>query len=118
MERHLARGIRIYQFQVEAPGATELFINENSVLSGSGTMLGAIMLAEGNHPVRLRTVVEDAADPGVPAWLWRPPGRRPDHRAGDRALPPAGAQQRLAGDATSPTAIGPAARPSPASTRS
>ncbi|MEZ4715823.1 MAG: glycosyltransferase family 39 protein [Caldilineaceae bacterium] len=67
----------IYQFQVEAPGATELFINENSVLSGSGTMLGAIMLAEGNHPVRLRTVVEDPADPGVPVWLWRPPDGGP-----------------------------------------
>ncbi|MEZ4582808.1 MAG: hypothetical protein R3A10_14420 [Caldilineaceae bacterium] len=29
---------------------------------------GAIMLAEGNHPVRLRTVV-DPADPGAPVWL-------------------------------------------------
>lgn len=68
----------IYQFQVEAPGETELLINENSVLSGYGTMLGALVLAEGNHPIRMRTVVDDPADPGRFAWLWRPPDRGPE----------------------------------------
>ena len=60
-----------HEFHLQAPGYAELYVGEELVLQGEGSLSGAIVLAEGNHNLRMRS--QAAAGPFSLAW--RPPGR-------------------------------------------
>ncbi|HAJ36292.1 MAG TPA: hypothetical protein DCL15_11420 [Chloroflexi bacterium] len=60
-----------YDFILETPAAAELLIGERTVLSGTGALAGGLMLAEGNHTLRLRAV----GAPGRFQLSWRTPTR-------------------------------------------
>ncbi|MFN8494177.1 MAG: PA14 domain-containing protein [Caldilineaceae bacterium] len=67
-----------HQFILNSPGYSELYIGEQQLISGTGQLNGNLVLAEGKHSLRLRTV--GAAGPFNLAW------RPPDHEA--EVIPP------------------------------
>ncbi|MBX3015304.1 MAG: hypothetical protein KF832_27540 [Caldilineaceae bacterium] len=63
-----------HQFFVQAPAYAALYIGEQQVVAGEGALTAALVLAEGQHNVRLRAI--GAAAPFSLAW--RPPDRGPE----------------------------------------
>lgn len=64
----------MHQFFVQGPAQTELYIGESAVLSGTGSLNTAVMLAQGKHTLRLRAVGGE----GSVSLAWRPPDRGPE----------------------------------------
>ena len=67
----------LYQFSIQAPGPTQLYIDEVPVLRNEDDLLAGLMLAEGNHAIRLRTAVPSAGDAANFVFTWRPPVGEP-----------------------------------------
>ncbi len=63
-----------HQFFVQAPAYAELYIGEQQVLTGTGDLSGALLVAEGKHTLRLRAV----GGAGPVSFSWRPPDRGPE----------------------------------------
>lgn len=63
-----------HQFFLQTPAAAELFVGEERILDGVGELSNGVVLAEGNHVIRVRAV--GAAGPFTLAW--RPPDRDPE----------------------------------------
>jgi streptogramin lyase/4-amino-4-deoxy-L-arabinose transferase-like glycosyltransferase len=63
-----------HQFFLQAPGYAELYIGEQRVLTGTGELTGGLVLAQGNHALRVRAV----GAPGPFSLSWRPPDRAPE----------------------------------------
>ncbi|MCL4859833.1 MAG: glycosyltransferase family 39 protein [Caldilineaceae bacterium] len=63
-----------HQFFLQTPGAAELFVGEEPIVTGVGELSNGVMLAEGNHTIRVRAV--GRAGPFTLAW--RPPDRAPE----------------------------------------
>lgn len=63
-----------HQFFLQAPAYAELYIGEQQVLAGEGALTEALVLAEGQHALRLRAI--GAAGPF--SLSWRPPDRGPE----------------------------------------
>ena len=61
----------MHQFFLQGPAQSELAIGERVVLSGTGAVNTAVMLAEGKHTLRLRAVGGE----GAISLAWRPPDR-------------------------------------------
>lgn len=63
-----------YRLALAAPTAAELWIDETSILTGTGEMATTLPLATGNHTVRLRfTVPASQDDAGSLALAWARP---------------------------------------------
>lgn len=60
-----------HRFFVQAPAAVELYIGEERVLAGEGDGSAGLVLARGNHNLRVRAV----GAPGPFSLSWRPPDR-------------------------------------------
>lgn len=60
-----------HQFFLQAPAQAEVYIGEDLVLDNEGDPATALMLAEGNHNIRVRAV----GTPGPFSLSWRPPDR-------------------------------------------
>lgn len=60
-----------HQFFLQAPAQAEVYIGEDLVLDNEGELATALMLAEGNHNIRVRAV----GTPGSFSLSWRPPNR-------------------------------------------
>jgi streptogramin lyase/4-amino-4-deoxy-L-arabinose transferase-like glycosyltransferase len=60
-----------HKFELQSPGAAELFLGERQVLAGTGVLSTTLTLAEGRHALRLRAV----GAPGPFALRWQPPER-------------------------------------------
>lgn len=63
-----------YQFSLQAPAYAELYIGEQSVLTGTGTIQTGVVLAEGKHSIRLRAV----GGAGPFTFSWRSPESGPE----------------------------------------
>ncbi len=63
-----------HQFFIQAPGYAELYIGEQRVLTGTGELSGGLILAQGNHSLRVRAV----GAPGPFSLAWRPPTHEPE----------------------------------------
>jgi DNA-binding beta-propeller fold protein YncE len=65
-----------HQFFLQAPAESQLLIGEELVLatSGAGETSAGVVLAQGNHPIRVRAV----GAPGPFSLAWRPPDRGPE----------------------------------------
>ncbi|MCX6044745.1 MAG: PA14 domain-containing protein [Chloroflexi bacterium] len=63
-----------HQFFLQAPGHAELYIGEQRVLTGTGELTGGLVLAQGNHNLRVRAV----GVPGPFSLAWRPPTHEPE----------------------------------------
>ncbi len=63
-----------HQFFLQAPAYAELYIGETQVLSGTGELSTGLVLAQGNHAVRVRAV----GGAGPFSLSWRPPDRDPE----------------------------------------
>jgi len=64
-----ARTAGQYEFFWEAPAAAEVLIGEQVVMAGNGALSGALPLARGVHPLRVRAV----GAPGRVQLAWRTP---------------------------------------------
>lgn len=63
-----------YQFSLQSPGYAELYISESIVVSGTGELSSAIVLAQGIHSLRVRATSGE----GPVSLAWRPPDRGPE----------------------------------------
>lgn len=63
-----------HQFFLQSPGEAALYIGESEVLSGTGELSTAIILAQGKHTLLIRAV----GDSGPFSLAWRPPDRGPE----------------------------------------
>lgn len=63
-----------HQFFLQAPALAELYIGEERIVAGEGELVGGVVLAEGNHALRVRAV----GAPGPFSLAWRPPDRGPE----------------------------------------
>ncbi len=59
-----------YRLTLRAPAEAELYLNEDMLLSGSGELTADLVLAQGNHAIRLRAV----GGAGPLELLWQAPG--------------------------------------------
>ncbi len=59
-----------YLLRLEAPAKAQLYLDENLLLGGTGTMAQEVTLAKGNHALRVRAVGAE----GRLRLRWRPPG--------------------------------------------
>ncbi len=46
----------LHQFLLQSPAYAEIYIGEQRVLTGTGQVSGGLVLAEGNHALRVRAV--------------------------------------------------------------
>ena len=60
-----------HRFFVQAPAYMELYIGEEKLISGEGDQAAGLVLAKGDHAIRLRAV----GGPGPLSLSWRPPDR-------------------------------------------
>jgi streptogramin lyase/4-amino-4-deoxy-L-arabinose transferase-like glycosyltransferase len=63
-----------HQFFLQSPGYAELYIGESEILTGAGELNNGVVLAQGNHTLRLRAI----GAPGPFSLAWRPPDRGPE----------------------------------------
>jgi streptogramin lyase/4-amino-4-deoxy-L-arabinose transferase-like glycosyltransferase len=70
-----------YRLILRTPAAAELYLNEEKLLEGSGELSSDIVLASGNHALRLRAVGGD----GIIQLAWQAPGA-PEETIPTRAL--------------------------------
>lgn len=63
-----------YQFFLQSPAEAQVYIGEGEVLSGSGELSTAVVLAEGKHTIRIRALGGE----GPFSLAWRPPDRGPE----------------------------------------
>ncbi|MDQ3250494.1 MAG: PA14 domain-containing protein, partial [Chloroflexota bacterium] len=63
-----------HQFFLQTPGQAELYIGEEKILAGKGDLTNGLLLAQGNHALRVRT----AGGAGPFSLAWRPPDREPE----------------------------------------
>ncbi len=63
-----------HQFFLQSPGQAALYIGESEVLSGTGELSTAIVLAQGKHTILVRAVGAS----GPFSLAWRPPDRGPE----------------------------------------
>ncbi|GIV80116.1 MAG: hypothetical protein KatS3mg050_4510 [Litorilinea sp.] len=63
-----------HRFFLQAPGHAELYIGEERILAGEGNLAGGVVLAQGNHALRVRAV--GAA--GSFSLSWQTPTRGPE----------------------------------------
>jgi streptogramin lyase/4-amino-4-deoxy-L-arabinose transferase-like glycosyltransferase len=81
----------LYQFELDSPAPAQLTIGGQVVLSGTGSLNGSGLLAEGHHALRL--VAEGAA--GELALRWRSPAGEPSSAGGALFVPPVSANGLL-----------------------
>ena len=63
-----------HQLFLQSPTETTVYIGESEVISGTGELSTAIVLAEGKHAIRVRV----AGGEGPLSLAWRPPDRGPE----------------------------------------
>lgn len=63
-----------HQFFLQSPAEAELYIGAKRILSGAGEQAAGVILAEGNHTIRVRAV----GGAGPFSLAWRPPDRGPE----------------------------------------
>ena len=72
----------LHQFSLTAPGYAELVIDGDQILGGVGEagdeMSAGVVLARGNHAIRVRASVPDEDALGLFQLAWRPPDRGPE----------------------------------------
>jgi streptogramin lyase/4-amino-4-deoxy-L-arabinose transferase-like glycosyltransferase len=63
-----------HQFFLQTPAYAELHVGETQILSGTGELAEGVVLAQGNHTLRVRAV----GGTGPFSLSWRPPDRGPE----------------------------------------
>jgi streptogramin lyase/4-amino-4-deoxy-L-arabinose transferase-like glycosyltransferase len=63
-----------HQFFLQTPGYAELYVGETQILAGTGELAEGVVLAQGNHTLRVRAV----GGTGPFSLAWRPPDRGPE----------------------------------------